>query len=124
MVLNEAQLAKVSLEIILLKAEAETLEQQANSDDSMYNAAWREYGSELAGPPSSIILNRNTAKELRKKADFLESVERGEVDLNSMPKLKNELSEIDLEIKDLNVRKVNLYMQLSRLMYLAEIIKQ
>ena len=120
--MNEVQLARIKVEIARLQAEAEKLERQAVSDERMYDDAWLEYGSKLAGPPQSIIVNRNMAKESRRKVKLLEAVVNGQTQLSDLPGLEGRISQINQTINNLNKEKGEVYRKIAFLRYLSEIV--
>lgn len=119
MSLSETQTLKVNAEIDRLKSEAERLEKEADGNERMYATAYK-----LAKPPQCVTVSRNTAKEIRKKIKFLESVKNGETSLDNLPRLENKLLQIDSQIRDLSSEKAYIYLKMSRLRYLADLIKQ
>ena len=121
--MTKTQLIKITLEIDRLMKEAKRSEAKANFEEREFEDAWRQYGSELAGPPRSIEINRNTAKELKRKAGFLESVKNGKFSLDDLPRLEKNIALADAEIERQNKAKVAMYGEMSLLRYLAELIK-
>ncbi|MDO8496814.1 MAG: hypothetical protein Q7S43_05185 [bacterium] len=120
--MTEVQLAKITVEVARLRAQADDLEAKAERDDRMFLLALSEYGSELAGPPQSIAMNRNKAKELRKRAEFFESVKMGDVHLSDPPALENRVMQINKQIEDLQKDKVDAYLKIRLLQQLAEVV--
>ena len=120
--MTELEKAKITIEINRLEKEADELESKARNDESMFADAWRQYGSELAGPPQSIEINRNKAKELRRKAEFLKYVDDALNSFGSVTDLDRKISEINLQIETLNKEKVLLYQRMALHKYLHSII--
>ena len=121
--MTELEKAKLTVEINRLEKEADELEIKARNDESMFADAWAVYGSELAGPPQSITIDRNKANELRKKADFLRSVKDGLDNSLSLSDLDKKMSNLDLEIVRLNREKMLVYQNMKLARYLADVIK-
>lgn len=120
--MTEARIARLTVEVDRLRNEAERLDKGANNQERMYDVAWAEYGSELAGQPASITVDRNMAMICRKIADFLESAKRGEVSLDEMVQIDDRICQIDQELKKLNKEKGDLYCRKASLLDLAKII--
>ncbi len=121
--MTEVQLAKITVEVARLRAQANDLEAKADSDDSMYGLALSEYGSELAGPPQSIAINRNKSKELRRRAEFLELAKRGDAHLSDLLVLEGRIVQINKQIEDLQKDKGDAYLKIRLLQQLAEVVK-
>ncbi len=125
MALTEGQKVKLSIKINELKNEADSFEALAVADESMYAAAWQQYGSELAGPPASIQENRTKSQELRKKVEFLEMMMRWDSNLSigKMQELiSSEIRNIDARMKALEIKKADLRESLESLTYLKSVI--
>ena len=116
MALTEVQKAKIIVEIDRLVREAEWLETKAVSDDSFYYSALSLYGSEMAGLPPSTEVNRKRAQSLRDKADFLEKVSDGRINLDdhckqvriTLDRTKSEIADLSKGIAELERRKKGL----------------
>lgn len=119
MTLTEVQLAKITAKIDSLRKEAKQLESQAYSTDSRFLHAW---SSEFAGPPASIALNTNKAKELRGQAEFLEKVKRGETSLKTLAFLEQNILLVDKQIEALTGFKNTMREEISLVKYLEEVI--
>ena len=120
--MTELENAKITVEIKRLEKKASELEIRARYDESMFSDAWREYGSELAGPPQSITVNNNMAKDLRKKADFLKSVRDGLVIPEYLSDLEKMVSTLDADLERINKKKVVLYQKMSLVRYLSDVV--
>jgi hypothetical protein len=72
MAITNAQWARVEAEIDRLRQEADMLEDRARNDNDMYLCNFQDYGSELAGELDTIAQDRDRARYLRYRADFLE----------------------------------------------------
>lgn len=120
--MTELDKAKLIVEINRLEKEANLLEVRARNDESMFEDAWREYGSELAGPPCTIIINKNTAKDLRKRANFLKSVRDDLVIPEDLSDLEKRISALDADIERINKEKVLLYQEMDLCRYLNSVI--
>ncbi len=109
--------------MIRLNDEIVRLESEAKSEEDNFAAVWRIYGSELAGPPNSIHIKWNTAKELRRKLAYLELVKSGDVDTDDMLKLDEREKEITRQIDELHKEKVSVMLEKSKQQYLLSVIK-
>ncbi|MBI2065343.1 MAG: hypothetical protein HYT62_04840 [Candidatus Yanofskybacteria bacterium] len=117
--MTDEQLAKISVEIDRLQEEAGRLEMHAAYEEIVYMNLW----ASLDGPPRSIVIDRHTAGELRKKAQFLDSVKRGEANLSDLHILNMRIIEISRQIEELQREKGATYIRMSFYQYLAGVIK-
>lgn len=122
MVLSNVESARLMIGIARLRAKAEGLEKQADMDEKNYDANWKWPGKDFIGLPQSIIINRNKAKGMRRKADFLESVQREDAGPEDIPVLEARISDINADIEALQKEKNPLYSKLNLLRYLMKVI--
>lgn len=120
--MNERQIERLRIEIIRLRKEADQLESRANMEQESFATACASYGSELAGPPASIAIDRNMAKNARSQADFLEEALADDVDLSEISQIDVMVARLNIDIEELNRRKSELWLRKSALMKLEAII--
>lgn len=100
----------------ILRDEQLRLEALVRKDDELYSAAWAEYGSELAGPPSSLKANQLKVKEIEIQMALLQDFMDGKINLN-------EESELDRQMVDSESRMFDCKRQLDRIKKVKELIK-
>lgn len=74
MALTEKQRSNLELQRDQYRQHSDRLDYEALSEADMFLAAAREYGSELAGPPSSIAEKRKQAAQARLRVKKIEAI--------------------------------------------------
>ena len=105
---TDDQKEKITAEATRLREEAIRLETKAQRADGVFIEALKEYGSELAGQPSSIRENRREARELRIGADFLDRMKSTTVSpefllsatAQRLGEIKNEIADLERKIRE------------------------